>query len=72
MHDPTASGNDFFKCDFCRRGWSEERPMIEGHQGSLICGPCMSAAFVDMAAGEQRAEAGYTCTMCLEERKDIS
>lgn len=44
MHDSSASGNDFFKCDFCRLPWADDRPMIEGHRGSLICAPCLTRA----------------------------
>ncbi|MBA4027946.1 MAG: hypothetical protein C0475_02175 [Planctomyces sp.] len=50
MHDPASSGNDFFRCDFCRRGWSEDLPMVEGHKGSLVCSRCLSAAWVVVTA----------------------
>ncbi len=63
MHDQSAQGNEFFKCDFCRRGWSEDRPMVEGHQGSLICAPCLTIACVERAP----AEAPFKCVMCLQE-----
>ena len=29
-------------CDFCQREWSEDIPMVEGHQGSCVCGNCLS------------------------------
>lgn len=45
--------------------------MIEGHQGSIICADCMTIAFTDMAAGENLAPDGYTCTTCLEQRDQI-
>lgn len=70
MHDHRADGAEFFKCDFCGSPWSEERPMIEGHQGSLICAPCLSLAYRSLAvdgAGEEPG--GWACTMCLEERR---
>jgi hypothetical protein len=48
MHDPNAQGEDFFICDFCRRPWRTERPMVEGHKGSLICAPCLGAAYTEL------------------------
>jgi len=70
MHDPNAEGAEFFKCDFCASPWSEDRPMVEGHQGSLICGPCLTLAYAALAVQESgEAPGGWTCTMCLEERK---
>ena len=71
MHDQSSTGNDFFKCDFCRRPWAEDRPRVEGHQGSLICSSCLSAAYAAVALAGTGAElAGTKCTMCLEQRKD--
>ncbi len=71
MHDPKATGNDFFKCDFCMKPWSEGLPMVEGHQGSLICAHCLSVAYTALALNnENSAPAGYTCSMCLEQRDD--
>ncbi len=72
MHDQACEGNDFFKCDFCRQPWAEDRQMVEGHQGSLICGPCLSVAYAGVV------NAGITvappekilCAMCLEDRDD--
>ncbi len=71
MHDTNAEGNEFFKCDFCHSPWAEDRPMVEGHQGSLICSRCLSAAYVEvvhMAGGVKRL--GAKCVMCLEERQE--
>lgn len=70
MHDTAAEGNDFFKCDFCRKPWAEGRPMVEGHKGSLVCGSCLTLAFDEVwnrAGGEQ---VPFTCRMCLEHRDD--
>lgn len=56
-------------CDYCRARF-EETPMIEGHQGSLICLKCISVAYADLvhfAGGHQNT--GRKCTMCLEERR---
>ena len=32
-------------CDFCRREWTDDLPIVEGHQGSIICGFCLSTAY---------------------------
>jgi len=70
MHDQNAQGSEFFKCDFCARGWADDRPMVEGHQGSLICAACLSVAYASLALhGEGMELSGSKCTMCLEERK---
>lgn len=58
-------------CDFCRREWTLDRPLIEGHHGSCICGDCLAAAFRRVAIeGGDDATPGYRCTMCLEARSD--
>ena len=55
-------------CDFCHAPFAEEA-MIEGHQGSLLCLKCLSAAFADLElAGGGAEHAGGKCTMCLENR----
>jgi len=60
-----------FMCDFCGRAWNGAFPMVEGHQGSLICGSCLTVAYAEVVRGGiGSAPDGYTCTMCLEERKD--
>lgn len=76
MHDPKAQGNEFFKCDFCHAPWAEDRPMVEGHQGSLVCCRCLSAAYIEVVhlAGGHGAQGetvvGRKCAMCLEERTE--
>ncbi len=76
MHDQTAEGNDFFKCDYCRRPWADDRPMVEGHQGSLVCGQCLTVAYIEIVGGADGApptapNAGTlkardeVCRMCL-------
>lgn len=58
-------------CDFCHREWTDDLPLIEGHQGSIICGHCTSAAYRTVLLNKQStAPAGYQCTMCLENRPD--
>lgn len=72
MHDKAAEGNDFFRCDFCHCGWSEERPMVEGHKGSLICAECLALAYAEVV----RLDAGIphdsvdNCTLCLSHKEE--
>ncbi|MBS0198011.1 MAG: hypothetical protein JSR77_14740 [Planctomycetes bacterium] len=67
MHDTDAQGNEFFKCDFCRRAWAEELPMVEGHKGSLICGDCLREAFTKLVveSGGETVPDPVTCALCL-------
>ncbi|MCC6321412.1 MAG: hypothetical protein IT438_08260 [Phycisphaerales bacterium] len=73
MHKTTPSGQLIeSSCDFCARVWDPEGQeiMIEGHQGSLLCLKCLSAAFryiVLEKGGEENRE--RRCTMCLEDRE---
>jgi hypothetical protein len=58
-------------CDFCHREWTEDVPMIEGHQGSCLCGRCLSVAYTEVVLnGHDSAAAAYTCPMCLETDHD--
>ncbi len=60
-----------FLCDFCGRAWNGTFPLIEGHEGSLICGNCLTVAYTHIVIQRDEARyAGATCTMCLEERED--
>lgn len=71
MHDATSEGNDFFRCDFCRRGWCDELPMVEGHRGSLICAECLTDAVREvlvLSAGVAHEEINI-CTMCLQHKE---
>jgi hypothetical protein len=73
-----------FLCDFCRRAWDGAFPMVEGHQGALICGSCLTAAYThavlrdaagdgaDTTADERTPEPGSACVLCLEERDDAA
>lgn len=75
MHNPAAEGNAYFVCDFCREHWADDRPMVEGHQGSLICSRCLTVAISQaLIAGDgmtpdRRATA--KCTLCLEHRGEF-
>ncbi|MDZ4753749.1 MAG: ClpX C4-type zinc finger protein [Phycisphaerae bacterium] len=58
-------------CDFCHRSWTDDLPLIEGHHGSCVCGFCVTAAYRSVSLDEKDdGIAGYTCTMCLEQRSD--
>jgi hypothetical protein len=43
-----------FLCDFCGRAWDGAFPMVEGHQGSLICGGCLSVAWLEVGVAAAR------------------
>ena len=63
-------------CDFCGTAWNEQIPVVEGHQGSCICGKCLHVAWDAVVthklndAPPQTEEGAWACTMCLEPRKD--
>lgn len=73
MHDKDAQGSEFFKCDFCHSPWAEDRPMVEGHQGSLICSKCLTLAWIEVIsnAGGVTLPEGIVCKLCLEPRTDL-
>lgn len=56
-------------CDFCLTPWREEGLFIEGHEGSVICGPCLKIAWLEVQDDvEVLIPVGVKCTMCLEDR----
>ena len=58
-------------CDFCHRQWTEDIAMLEGHQGSCICGRCLTLAYTDIILNEiDAAPQQYICPMCLETSDD--
>lgn len=67
--DELAMGD--FLCDFCHGEWTEDRPMVEGHQGSCICGSCLSVAWAELVTArvEDFLSEGETCRLCLEPRE---
>lgn len=70
MHDPSREGAEFFVCDFCRRPWSDDRPMVEGHRGSLICANCLRVAYTELVLTQSPSVYEVeSCTMCLEQRR---
>src|SRR5262245_9086231 len=56
-------------CDFCRREWTADVPMIEGHQGSCICARCLTVACTEIDCAAP-VTSGYKCPMCLEQDAD--
>lgn len=76
MHRPGSNELDMtaedFLCDFCASHWAPDRPMVEGHRGSLVCGPCLSVAYAAVVhhAHNDRPEPGETCVLCLAEKQD--
>ncbi len=61
-----------FLCDFCANHWAEDRQMVEGHRGSLVCSQCLTSAYATVVRdgkGEKVPEV-VTCTLCLE-HKDL-
>ncbi len=89
MRDPKADPQNLamsdFWCDFCRRAWTEDIPMLEGHEGSLICGRCLTLAYADLVLHDAPSVPAATdapgaprsgdpdrpkCVMCLEHRRD--
>jgi len=62
-------------CDFCHSPWTADLPVIEGHQGSVICGKCVRVACLEVGpGGGHEAHGGESrggkCRMCLEEREE--
>lgn len=72
MQSKDADGNLVFLCDYCHQPWSDERPMVEGHRGSIICGNCLSIAYTQLI--HQKLESPVvkdeTCLLCLEHGRD--
>jgi hypothetical protein len=68
MHNTDADGNEFFLCDFCHSPWAEDRPMVEGHRGSLICARCLTLAFRAVII-DQQGEPGE-CALCLQFKEE--
>lgn len=58
-------------CDFCHRQWTGDIAMLEGHQGSCICGRCLTIAYTDIIHNQiDAAPEQYNCPMCLESSED--
>ena len=75
MRKPGTDENDVqmsdVLCDFCRSEWTDDVPLIEGHQGSCICGKCLTIAYTEVVRNDvNSAPPEYKCPMCLEETVD--
>lgn len=58
-------------CDFCHQHWTDDRPMVEGHQGACICGKCLTISYREVVLDEaDSAPSGFKCLMCLEGVED--
>lgn len=68
--DPDNASMADFICDFCLRPWADDRPMVEGHRGSLICSDCLTLAFDELWNRLAGAHADRACTLCLEQRRE--
>ncbi len=54
-------------CDFCHREWTDDVAMVEGHQGSCICGNCLTLAYTAVVMHNSDDLTGdYSCVLCLE------
>lgn len=51
-------------CDFCGTDWDQVKPMIEGHQGSVLCLSCLEQALANLWP----SPAPIRCTLCLREQ----
>lgn len=74
MRSPGCDPDDLrpadFLCDFCGQAWAEDRPMVEGHRGSCICGGCLALAYRHLVLADGAGSGPTTCTLCLEARDD--
>jgi hypothetical protein len=72
--DPHNMTAEDFLCDFCGQHWREDRPFVEGHRGSCICGACLTVAYAEIAlhAGGVLPGEGEPCALCLMERTDVA
>lgn len=69
--DPTNVQMSDVLCDFCAKEWTDARPMVEGHQGSCICGDCLAEAYRAIVLHPPpAAQAPARCTLCLEDRDE--
>ena len=60
-----VEGGIIITCDFCGMDWDQEKPMVEGHRGAVMCLDCVKVALSAMADSPD----GFTCTLCLSSRE---
>lgn len=70
--DPENMQAEDFLCDFCGNHWTEDRPLVEGHQGSCICGHCLTIAFTELTIAKvgEPPQPGERCILCREDGRD--
>lgn len=68
--DPDNATMADFICDFCLRPWANDRPMVEGHKGSLICSACLTISFDVLWNRLAGATPDRVCALCLEKRDE--
>ena len=57
-------------CDFCgSAAWASNLPCVEGHRGSIVCGPCLTRAYTVLVLQNQNVSTSDTCRMCLEDKE---
>jgi len=66
--DPDSMVMEDILCDFCGQPWTEDRPMVEGHQGACICGNCLTIAWTELMVHKLNDPPGAdeACCMCRE------
>ncbi len=58
-------------CDYCgNAAWAAGHPCIEGHQGSIVCGDCLTKAYTFIVLDGNSQDSDEKCKMCLEHRDD--
>lgn len=77
MHRKGINVNDVqpedILCDYCgRSAWAGGDPCIEGHQGSIVCGECLSLAYAGLVLNKEGQHVEIKCRMCLETREGQS
>ena len=69
--DPENVQPEDILCDFCGdAAWSQGKPCIEGHQGSIVCGICLTKAYKELVLSKRELETEAKCRMFLENRED--
>lgn len=69
--DPENVQPEDILCDYCgKAAWSMGEPCVEGHQGSIVCGTCLSHAYTSLVLEGNEQETTEKCRMCLEDRED--
>ena len=77
MHREGINENDVqpedILCDYCgRASWAKGEPVVEGHQGSIICGSCLEMSYNALVVSSSGQQTEQQCRMCLETRQQPS